>query len=81
MGEAIQRIAATVLGCLVLLLALVGLPIALVVALFFRGRFLSSPRPGKSGLEDVFGGIFRLSSICGAAMAILLIVLELVLGR
>jgi hypothetical protein len=78
--KALERIGATALGCLVLFLAALGLPLALVVALLFHRRFLSSPRPGKLGLEDVFRGMFRLSSMCGAVM-ILLVVLGLVIGR
>jgi hypothetical protein len=80
MRTTIGRIGATVLGCLVLSLALLGLPFALAVALLFRRRFFSSPRPGKQGLEDVFRGMYWLSSICGAAM-VLLIVLGLAIGR
>jgi hypothetical protein len=78
--NAITRIAATVFGWLVLFLALLGLPAALAVALLFRRRFLSSLRPGKLGLEDVLRGLFRLSSICGAVM-ILLVVLGLAIRR
>jgi hypothetical protein len=78
--KAIERIAATVFGGVVLFLALLGLPVALVVALVFHQQFLSSPRPGKLGLEDVLRGLFWLSSMCGAVM-ILLIGLGLVIGR
>jgi hypothetical protein len=78
--RAIERIAATVFGCLVVFLALLGLPFALVIASLFRRRFLSSPRPGILGLEDVLRGMFALSSLCGTAM-ILLIGLGLVIGR
>jgi len=78
--QAIKQFGATVLGCLVLFLALLGLPFALVLALFFRRRFLSSPRSGKPGLEDVLRGMYWLSAVCGAVM-ILVIVLAIVIGR
>jgi hypothetical protein len=59
---------------------MLGLPLALVVVVLFRQRFLSSPRPGKLGLEDVLRGVYWLSSMCGIVM-IFMIVLGLVIGR
>jgi hypothetical protein len=70
--KAIERIPAAVFGGLVIFLALLGLPLALLMVLLFRRRFLSSPRPGKLGLEDVLRGVFRLSSICGIVMILLI---------
>ncbi len=71
MPTAVMRIAALMLGCLVSLLALLGIPLALVVILLFRRRLLSSPRPGRLGLEDVLRRAYRLSATCGAVMVVL----------
>jgi len=79
--KAIEPIASPVIGVVTLMLAVFGLPLALVVAVLLRRRFLCSSRPGKLGLEEVFNGLIKLSWICGLAMVLLLAVLGLLLDR
>ncbi len=84
MGEAwkiIRQIAGGLAFSPVLVLAILGLPLAVVISLVFRRRFWSSPRPGKLGLEDIFRGFGRLSVMSGLATALLLAVSGLLLGR
>jgi hypothetical protein len=80
MWRAIKPIAVKLLGCLIFILAMFGLPLALVAVFLFSRRLLSSPRPGKLGLEDVLRRAYRLSAMCGVVM-VLLIVLGLAIGR
>jgi hypothetical protein len=67
------RCAGGLVAGLTLALALLGFPLALMVALLVRRRFLRSSRPGKLGLEDVISGLGRLSCICGLAIVLVAI--------
>jgi hypothetical protein len=69
---AVKPFILSVLGVLVFMLAVVGLPLAAVVVLFFHWWLFRSTRPGKLGLEDVMGVLLRLSAICGLVMALLI---------
>jgi hypothetical protein len=78
--KTIEPVALSLIATLVALLALLGLPLAIMVVVFFHRWLFRSTRPGKQGLEDVFGRLLRLSCICGVPMSLFL-VLGLLLGR
>jgi hypothetical protein len=44
-----------------------------MMALLFP-QLIAASRPGKLGMEDVMRSFFKLSAICGLAMALLLAV-------
>jgi hypothetical protein len=79
--KAIQQIAGGVIVSMVFVLAILGLPLALVISLVFHRRFWSSSRAGKLGLEDIFRGFSRLAVMSGLATVLLLATFGLLFGR
>jgi hypothetical protein len=56
------------------LLAFLGFPLAIVIApLVWRRVFSCQPRPRPNWLNDALGAFFRLSAICGAVVAALVV--------
>jgi hypothetical protein len=78
--EAIGRIASPVIATVLGLLAAVGFPLAVVLALLFP-RLIAASRPGKLGLEEVLRNYARLCWECGLALVLLLGVAWLVFGN
>jgi hypothetical protein len=68
-GRAISAFASGVIEICLPLLAVVGLPFAIVIAVLFGRRYLSSPRPGVFGVNDVLKRFYRLSWVCGLIAA------------
>jgi hypothetical protein len=79
--EAIEPFARPVLTSIAMVLACVGLPLALLIALIFHHQFFSSTRPGKFGLEDIIGRFMLLALICGVAALVLIGILGLIFAN
>jgi hypothetical protein len=69
--QAVHQFVLSIVAAAAFVLAVIGLPFAILVAVLFSQRYFSSTRPGVLGLEDVIRALIGLAWKWGLATAAL----------